>query len=861
MGFFYLDNDPATNLKEKKIGALSIDTLHKLGCKACPLNKAHVYSPKMAPHGPKKATVYLLGEAPGKVEDKRGRAFVGRAGKILTDKLFEIDRDWESYMRMNNTIRTRPPENRDPTKIETECCRRSIIKDIEKTKPIAIFGFGNVPLAWALGDKVIPKLTKISLWRGRKIPVRIGKHTCWYFPLFHPSFIGRQEIKDRHGNPIRNKYDIAWERDLRRAIEFCKKPQTPKVEDLDKIDDGIKWVTGKNGDRDIRAIKRHLKAFVHQTTLVVDFETSCLRPYRKGAKILSIAIGTYDSVFCIALDHKQSLWTSKQRPIVKDLIADFIRTFKGIFIAHQLAFEQEWMSWWIGNDILRDVKWGDTLLQAFVLDERKGMLSLDMLVLVHFGFPLKQQSSIDIKHLDDEPLEKVLLYNGLDAKYTSKLWTKQDPIVTFDGMHDVYRDQVRRIPTIVLTQQYGLPVNQKTVKKIQKKLGKELIKTMNKIQNLKVVKEFKETHAKFNPGSPKDMAIVFRDMLKRPEGKTEKGGYSTSEPVLERIKHPLSKLTLNYRSARKLKATYVDPLELGVGNNIYPDGLIHTTYNTTFTKTGRLSSDGPPCQNYPIRKNKYIRGQIEVPKDYVLVSFDYGQIEARVIAMASKDKAFMKALWEKHDVHMDWAEIVAHEYPRVVGGKKYIKDKEIMKNYRTKIKGALVFAAFFGAGVYSISESLKVPENIMKKIMDRFWKTFHGVKDWQNELQKFYADNGYVECLTGRRRHETMTFNELVNAPIQGTAADIVVDAMNRLSELGEKEGIPELQARLNVHDDLTFIFPEKNMDALCDICISEMLDVPFDFINVPLSIEGSMGTTWDNQDEFGTYFSNEWFK
>jgi DNA polymerase I-like protein with 3'-5' exonuclease and polymerase domains len=241
------------------------------------------------------------------------------------------------------------------------------------------------------------------------------------------------------------------------------------------------------------------------------------------------------------------------------------------------------------------------------------------------------------------------------------------------------------------------------------------------------------------------------------------------------------------------------------------------------------------------------------------VAFDHGQIEARVIAMASKDRVFVKALWERYDVHGEWARRIGLAYPKRIGGKQNLSDKKAMKNFRNEVKNLWVFPLFFGATLESASGYLEIPTNILEPLYNEFWKTFEGVATWQQELLMFYRKHGYVECLTGRRRHAPLSRNKCINSPVQGTAADIVLDGMNRLSEMEDWF----FQPNMNIHDDLTYVdgWEEDELEERAEVVMSAMLDVPFKFINVPLTVEMSIGPDWCDMEEVGSFSSDTWFK
>jgi DNA polymerase I-like protein with 3'-5' exonuclease and polymerase domains len=281
------------------------------------------------------------------------------------------------------------------------------------------------------------------------------------------------------------------------------------------------------------------------------------------------------------------------------------------------------------------------------------------------------------------------------------------------------------------------------------------------------------------------------------------------------------------------------------------------------------SSDSPNLQNFPKRDDeaKEVRKAIAAALGVkakgahkggdTILSFDYGQIEARVIAMFTKDKLFCKALWERYDVHMEWAQRIAKSYPDRVGGSKMLTDKKAMKDFRTDIKNQWTFPLFFGAKLESAAGYLHIPVDKVRPHYNEFWRQFAGVKAWQEEQLKFYQKYGYVECLTGRRRYGPLTVNRVFNTPVQGTAAEIVMDAMCRLSESGD----PELQPEINVHDDLTFLrVKKKRAEEVAEKILNVLLAVPFPWVNVPVTVELSHGPNWMELTEVGAFSSDEWF-
>lgn len=843
MGFgaFIKDNDAPVKP--------SVELYHRLGCKVCPLNKIKTNKhPHMEPTGTEEPVVYMLGEAPGENEDIEGEQFVGLSGQLLRAR---IPREWRDKLRWNNVIRTRPPQNRTPTDIEIECCRPSICADVERTKPRAIFGFGAVPLQWIAG------LDRITLWRGRKMPVRVGNHVCWYYPMLHPSFLlhrrkekewingGSRKLKPTY---IGSEDERMFVFDLERAFNEIDYLPEAEVHDEEKARSDIEILDGREGD--LERLRKLLEWYSEQKLVGVDYETNRLRPYAKGAKILTAAVGTEGLSLSFALKHRQAKWTKAELEEVERLWVKFLRAPKVRKAVHFLAFEMEWSAYFYSADILYESRWEDTATQASVIDERldekrrqAGPLSLEWLVQQYFGFNLKALSNLNRGKLDDEPLDDVLRYNAMDAKYHCLLFQEQEQVILDEGQLKQYKHCVARVPTCVLSQLKGVPVNQEESQRLIERYKPVYKAAKKEIANSPEIRQFNQEQNKiFNPESHVDVTILFKDQLKFKQGwQEDKHGvkkYSVDKNMLEATGHPLGKAIIRLREAAKnLSYVYDD--------DIWPDGLIHTSLNTLLVTTKRLSSDGPNLQNVPKRneEGKEVRKQIEAEEDDIIVAIDYGQIQGRGIAMTSGDKAYIQALWERYDVHGDWAERLAYAYPSRVGGKQYLKDKPVMKKFRDEVKNKWTFPLFFGSRMEACAELLKIPESYIAPEHRKFIRMFEGVFEWHERQQKFYQEHGYVEDLFGLRRHGPLSVNRVINSPIQMLEGVIVMDAMNRLSRRAYEMGDWNYQPNIQIHDDLTSFMPETKLDKYVGEVVNIMLDVKhFKFINVPITLEVSIG-------------------
>lgn len=313
MGFFSFDHK-AVN---EDLKGVSTDFLHRHGCAVCPLKAEHAMlrHPDMKPYGTKKPVIYMLGESPGADEDKLGRPFVGKAGRVLR---MRIPERWDDRLRWNNVVRTRPPGNRNPTAVEVECCRPSVSADIEQTQPEAIFGFGNIPLEWVMGQQGITK------WSGLRFPVKIGSHTCWFYPMIHPSYIARTRRFDpRSAKEYGSDIEFQFAKDLERAFkEVDAGLPEPVVHTVDDAMEDVEWVTGKKGD--LERVVDYLRSIYDDPLVGFDYECNGPRPYRAGMKIMSVGLSSEEhGSLSFPLYHPEAQWDEADLTIIEEELEEF----------------------------------------------------------------------------------------------------------------------------------------------------------------------------------------------------------------------------------------------------------------------------------------------------------------------------------------------------------------------------------------------------------------------------------------------------------------------------------------------------------------------------------------------------------
>lgn len=404
------------------------------------------------------------------------------------------------------------------------------------------------------------------------------------------------------------------------------------------------------------------------------------------------------------------------------------------------------------------------------------------------------------------------------------------------------QNQLKSVGSEKIYQELELPLARVllSMERLGIRIDKELLAKQSQELETEIAELEKQIHSEageaFNVGSPKQMGVILFEKLKLPVGKKTKTGYSTDEEVLQRLDHPIAKLILQWRELSKLKSTYVDALPAMIDPK---DERIHTSFNQALTTTGRLSSTQPNLQNIPIRTT---RGQ-QVRKAFIaaprmkLLSVDYSQIELRILAHISEDPNMCKAFAEDLDIH---AATAAEIYG--------ISLKEVTSDLRRSAK-AVNFGIAYGQGAFGLAENLGISRSEAKDIIDRYFARFKNVREYIDSTIKKAHEQGYVETLFGRRRYidelhaKNMALKKFgeraaINAPIQGTASDLVKKAM---IEVFEKVPVRML---LQVHDELIFEETEENLKKHVPQLVSIMENVMK--LRVPLKVNYAIGDNWD---------------
>ena len=498
---------------------------------------------------------------------------------------------------------------------------------------------------------------------------------------------------------------------------------------------------------------------------------------------------------------------------------------------------------------IRITPFDDTMLMSYAMHaglNSHGMDTLSDLYLGHQPIPIKSllgsgksQITFDRVGLDD-----AVRYAAEDADITLRLWQLFKPQLHRARVTTVYETLERPlVPVLAEMEMTGIKVDRDTLSRMSNAFAQKLAQYEDEIHDI--------AGEKFNVGSPKQLGEILFDRLQIPGGTQGKtGAYATGADILEDIttledSHPqgarLAAKVLDWRQISKLKSTYTDALQLAIN----PDtGRVHTSYSIAGANTGRLASTDPNLQNIPVRteEGRRIREAFIAPPGRVLVSLDYSQIELRILAHIAEIPELQQAFRDGLDIHA----LTASEMFNV-------PLDQMTPEIRRKAK-AINFGVIYGISGFGLARNLRIPRTEAQGFIDRYFERFPGIKDYMSETIKFAQGNGFVQTLFGRKIH-TPEINAkgpgagfakraAINAPIQGTAADVIRRAMIRMPAAIAGQPAKML---LQVHDELLFAVDETATDTLIATAREVMQDanLPAVALKVHLAVDAGQGRNW----------------
>ena len=489
----------------------------------------------------------------------------------------------------------------------------------------------------------------------------------------------------------------------------------------------------------------------------------------------------------------------------------------------------------------------DTMLISYALDSGRGSHGMDELSDRHLGhrpIPFSEVAGTGRNKLtfDLVPIDAASDYAAEDADITLRLWQLLKPRLAAEAMTAVYETLERPLaPVLVRMERHGIQVDRQELSR----LSGEFAQKMGAIED----QIYETAGERFNIASPAQLgAILFGKMGLKGGKKTKTGAWSTNAAVLDDLAaegHELPNLVLEWRQLAKLKSTYTDALP----GYINPDtGRVHTSYSMAATTTGRLASSEPNLQNIPVRTEdgRRIRRAFVAPAGYKLISADYSQIELRVLAHIADIDALKKAFAEGQDIHAMTASEM-FDVPMA----------EMTDQIRRRAK-AINFGIIYGISAFGLANQLSISRTEAADYIKTYFERFPGIKDFMENTKQSCRENGYVTTAFGRRCHypeinsknpQQRAFMEraAINAPIQGTAADILRRAMIRMENAIAQAGL-SAKMLLQVHDELIFETPEAEIEGTIATAskIMEHACAPVLALSVPLKVDARAADNWD---------------
>jgi DNA polymerase-1 len=485
----------------------------------------------------------------------------------------------------------------------------------------------------------------------------------------------------------------------------------------------------------------------------------------------------------------------------------------------------------------------DTMLAHYLIepDKKHGMDDLSRQFLGYS--PVSIETLIGKKgkgqlNMADVEIEKVKEYAAEDADITLQLKGRLDPLLQARNAQPVF-DQIEMplVPVLADMEREGVRIDDAFLKQYSVEITKEIVTIEQRI--------YEQAGERFNIASPLQLGKILFEKLQLDEKakKTKTGQYQTGEDVLQKLSHKSSIVQdiLDFRGLQKLKSTYVDALPTMI-NPV--TGRVHTSFNQAVAATGRLSSTNPNMQNIPVRteKGREVRKAF-IPRDenHLILSADYSQIELRIIASISEDAGMMEAFANNVDIHTATA-------AKVFG----VAIEAVTKEQRYKAK-SVNFGLMYGQGAFGLAENLGISRTEAKEIIDNYFLQFPKIRQYMNEVIETAKMKGYVETIRGRRRYlrdinsanatvRSFAERNAINAPIQGSAADMIKLAMIQIQKKMKEKGYRSRMV-LQVHDELLFDVHKDELEEITALIKTEMQDaMP---LKVPVIAEAGYGNNW----------------
>jgi DNA polymerase-1 len=625
------------------------------------------------------------------------------------------------------------------------------------------------------------------------------------------------------------------------AVKASEAPAAPAAVELPPIDHAMyETVTT------VEQLERWIAEAIHEGVVAVDTETDKLDSMESGLVGVSLCTGPGRACY-IPLAHKSGEDMFAEAPpqipldtaiaLLKPLLADD----SVLKVGHNLKYDLNVLARY-GVEV---TPIEDTMVMSFNLDAGKslsghGMDEAASVHLQHSNISFKDVTGTGKKQVSfaQVPLDKATAYAAEDAEVTWRLWRSFFPRLSAEGATRVYEMVDRPVIQVIAgMERHGIKVDRNELSRLSGSFSQSIAGLEAEIHEL--------AGHPFTIGSPQQLGVVlFEEMGLKGGKKGKSGAYSTDVTVLEKLKaegSAICGLVLDWRQLSKLKSTYTDALQ----SQINPDtGRVHTSYSLTGAQTGRLSSTDPNLQNIPIRTEigRQIRHAFVAEPGNVILAADYSQIELRLAAHMADVPALKGAFEAGEDIHNRTAQELWGEVNRDTRG-------------RAK---TINFAILYGISRWGLAARLEISADEAQDMISRYYERFPGISIYISETLEKARANGFTQTLFGRKtwfprikapiQHERQGAERAaINAPIQGTSADIIKRAMARMGPALEAANLPRVRMLLQVHDELVFELPEGDVEAASKVIrdVMEGAAEPAVKLSVPLGVEIGTGPSW----------------
>ena len=586
-------------------------------------------------------------------------------------------------------------------------------------------------------------------------------------------------------------------------------------------------------------LKKLIKKASKAKTIAIDTETTGLDYMDADLVGISISYEPGQAAY-IPISHEDDSSPQLEMDYVLQELRPLLEDSNEKIIGQNIKFDKNILARYGIN--ISSIK-NDTMMMSYVLDASATRHNLDALSSYYLNYKTSTFEDVAGKGVkqvtfDKVPIAEATHYAAEDADITLRLYeelvTKLEAVKSLKALNQEI--EIPLIEVLSEMEQNGAILNSKILNAQSKDLENRIKKLEKSAYDL--------AGEEFNLGSTKQLREIFFDKLGyRVIKKTPGGQPSTDEKVLAELaeEYELPKVLLEHRTLSKLKSTYTDKLPGQISNST---GKVHTSFHQAVTTTGRLSSSDPNLQNIPImtEDGRRIRQAFEPSEGHRFISADYYQIELRVMAHMSKDEGLLKAFQEGEDVHSKTASEVFN-----------VDIEEVTTDLRRNAK-AINFGLIYGISAFGLGKQLGITRNLAAEYMAMYFEKYPGVKEYMESTKKLAGENGYIETLFGRRLYlrdinasnamrRQASERAAINAPVQGTAADIMKIAMIKMHKLIKETNI-DAKLIIQVHDELILDTPAKEIDQVIELVTESMMGAAN--LDVPLEIDIGIGDNWD---------------